>query len=674
MRIAWKVVVVSYIVLILFNRRLVTCKADDYGGEGDDAAAPPPPPELENCNGVFISYDFQGREKIYPHVKNASAQAYSFTAMLSVINAGAVEVKGWQVHVGLQYNELLVSADGAIVVGGSGLPVSVGKNGTVFAGYPMTDLKTAIETAGDYTQIQVQVNIKGTMFGLKTGTPMPKNLKLLNDGYKCPAAKRQGAQMSVCCMRDPKFKGKSIKTKFLPCQYGDLALVYDVLQASQDKYLAQVTIDNINPLGRLDHWNLTWEWMRNEFIYSMRGAYTHQKDPYDCIYGPQGQFYQDFDFSTVMSCNKKPIISDLPAEMSDDDKVGKLPYCCRNGTILPTVMNETKARTIFQLQVFKLPPDNQNRTALSPPQNWHITGVLNPSYKCGPPIRVDPTEFPDPGGLDSTTAAIASWQVTCNITRPKAKESKCCVSYSAYYADSVVPCNTCACGCEQNAHCDANAQALSLPPEALLVPFVNRTAKAKAWAHIKGKKLPLKLPCPDNCGLGINWHIDSDYKNGWTARMTLFNWGENIFEDWYAAIQLKKAFPGFEKVYSFNGTTLPQGPQLNNIIFMQGIPGLNYLMGEVNGTHPDTDPRIPGKQQSVISFSKKHTPHINIAAGDGFPTKVFFNGEECALPTKLPERSNADMKPEGHSLSNVTDEEVEVITSWVENLKLLLND
>ncbi|KAL3503446.1 hypothetical protein ACH5RR_037895 [Cinchona calisaya] len=637
MKITWNVVVLCYIGLILFydQQCLVKCNAQDYGD--DAAAAAPPPPELENCNGVYISYNFQGRDKIYPHVKNASAQAYSFTSTLNVMNAGAVEVKGWQIHVGFQYNELLVSTDGAIVVGGTTMPMQVGKNGTVFTGYPMTDLKTAIETAGDYTQIQVQVNIKGTMFGLKKGTPMPKSIKLLNDGYKCPVARAKGSDMSVCCMRDPKFKGKVIKTKFLPRQNGDLSLVYDVLQASTNKYLAQVTIDNINPLGRLDHWNLTWQWMRNEFIYAMRGAYTHKRDPYDCVYGPQGQYYQDFDFSTVMSCDKNPIISDLPPEKRDDDKIGKLPFCCRNGTILPTVMNETKARTIFQLEVFKLPPDNQNRTALTPPQNWQITGVLNPTYKCGPPIRVDPTEFPDPSGLDSTTAAIASWQVTCNITRPKPKESKCCVSYSAYYADSVVPCNTCACGCDQTSRCDANAQALPLPPEALLVPFVNRTAKTKAWAHIKGNKLPLKMPCPDNCGVSINWHIDSDYKNGWTARMTLFNWGENIFEEWFAAVQLKKAFPGYEKVYSFNGTKIPQ---LNNIIFMEGLPGLKYLMGEVNGTHPDSDPRIPGKQQSVISFTKKHTPHLDIAAGDGFPTKVIFNGEECALPTRLPKRSS----------------------------------
>ncbi|XP_027172784.1 COBRA-like protein 10 [Coffea eugenioides] len=645
MKITWNVVV-AYLVLILFYHGLVICEAQDglglglggdSSGDGDgDGVAAPPPPGLDSCNGVYLSYSFDGREKIYPHVKNASAQAYSFTSILSLINTGSVELKAWQVKVGFQYNELLVSTDGGVLVGESEMPVSVGKNGTIFAGYPMTDLKTAIETAGDTTQIQVQVQIKGTMFGLKKGTPMPKNIKLLNDGYKCPPAKRQGSYMSVCCMRDPKFKVKIIKTRFSPRQYGDLNMVYDVLQAYQNKYFAQVTIDNNSPLGRLDHWNLTWNWMKNEFIYSMKGAYTHKRDPYDCIYGPQGQYYQDFDFSTVMSCSSRPIISDLPREKKDDDKVGKLPYCCKNGTLLPSVMNETESRAIFQLEVFKLPPDIQNKTSITPPQNWNITGVLNPTYKCGPPVRVDPTEFPDPSGLDSTTAAIASWQVTCNITRPKTKAAKCCVSYSAYYADSVIPCNTCACGCGETSRCDANAQALTLPPEALLVPFTNRTATAKAWAHLKKHKLPLKLPCPDNCGVSINWHIDSDYNTGFAARMTLFNWGENIFANWFAAIQMKKAYPGYEKVYSFNGTKLPD---LNDIIFMQGLPGLNYLVGEVNGTHP-TSPRVPGKQQSVISFSKKHTPHLNIAAGDGFPTKVIFNGEECALPTRLPQRSD----------------------------------
>lgn len=439
------------------------------------------------------------------------------------------------------------------------------------------------------------------------------------------------SSMYVCCRRDPKFKSKAVKTKFFPRQNGDLSFTYDVLQAFAGNYLAQVTIDNNHPLGRLDHWNLTWEWMRNEFIYNMRGAFTHKKDPSECLYGPQGKYYKDFDFSQVMNCQKKPTISDLPPTLKDDEKVGKLPYCCRNGSILPTTMNATKARSIFQLTVYKLPPD-MNRTAINPPQNWKITGMVNPQYKCGPPIRVDPTEFPDPSGIDSTSSAVASWQVTCNITRPKPKQAKCCVSYSAYYADSVVPCNTCACGCDDTDKCNPNAKAMLLPPEALLVPFVNRSAKAAAWAKMKKLPTPHPKPCGDNCGVSINWHITGNTKTGWSARITLFNWGEVAYEDWFAAVQIKKAFVGYQNVYSFNGTKLPH---LNNTIFMQGLPGLNYLVGEVNGTHT-WDPRVPGKQQSVISFSKKHTPKINIAAGDGFPSNFIFNGEECALPTRLP--------------------------------------
>ncbi|KAL2496177.1 COBRA-like protein 11 [Forsythia ovata] len=264
----------------------------------------------------------------------------------------------------------------------------------------------------------------------------------------------------------------------------------------------------------MDQWNLTWEWMRNEFIYSMKGAYAHKKDPSECIFGPQGQYYKDFDFSSVMNCQKKPVISDLPPEKENDEKIGKLPYCCKNGTLLPKTMNETKARAIFQLEVFKLPPD-MNRTALTPPQNWKIEGVLNPTYKCSPPFRVDPSEFPDPSGISATISTIASWQVTCNITRTKPKQAKCCVSFSAYYSDSAIPCNTCACGCDEHARCDKNAAPLMLPPDALLHPFANRTDKAKAWHTLKSKgHLPAKLPCPDNCGMSINWHVNSNYKTG----------------------------------------------------------------------------------------------------------------------------------------------------------------
>ncbi|CAN1242802.1 COBRA-like protein 10 [Linum perenne] len=610
----------------------------DGAGGGDDQKIAPPP-GLATCNGIFLSYAFTSREREFPHVKNVTAQAWAFKSTASIYNTGEDELKAWQMFIGFHNREILVSADGGALVDGDELPIAIGK-GATFVGTTMPDLKSSIETAGDLTQISAQIVISGTQFGLNAkAIPMPKNIKIMNDGFKCPAPKRKGKNyMEVCCRVDPKAKTKKKpkekKTKFFPKRKGDLDITYDILQAWGNNYQAQITLDNINPLGRLDNWNLTWQWMHNEFIYNMRGAYTRSRNLAQCIYGPIGKYYTDFDFSTVSSCDRNPIISDLPPDRKDDPKIGKLPFCCKNGTLLPTIMNKELARGVFQMQVYKLPP-NLNRTAFDPPQKWKIRGVLNSQYTCSPPVRIDPTIFPDITGLASTFTSIATWQIVCNITRPKERQTGCCVSFSAYYNDSAIPCNTCACGCDEDTGCNQKGNPMLLPPDALLVPFKDRTKKAIAWARLKHRKVPSPRPCPDNCPVSINWHVNSDFASGWTARMTLFNWDQTTFQDWFAAVQMGKAFDGYENVYSFNGTRLPKH---NRTIFLQGLPGLNYLVAETNGSRP-WSPRVPGKQQSVISFTKKQTPKINIARGDGFPKKLIFNGEECALPKHFPIKS-----------------------------------
>ncbi|KAG2319314.1 hypothetical protein Bca52824_012527 [Brassica carinata] len=618
--------------LLLFS---TSSLAQDYGEDAEKKDTPPP--GLARCNGVYMSYSSGGREKLYPRTNNVTAQAWSFKATAMIANTGTEEVKGWEMFVGYRHREIIVSATGAVSSDGD-FPYDA-SNGTTFIGSPNTDLKTSIETAGDLTQISTNIEITGTLFGGRgTATPLPRTIKLVNDGWECPAANSKGGTMQVCCKRNPKFKAKEKKkTKFARRRHGDLNIIYDVLQAYKSNYMAQVTIDNDSPLGRLDHWNLTWEWMRGEFIYSLRGAYAAEKNPSECLHSKAGQFYADLDFSQVATCQKKPIIKDLPAERKDDKLIGKLPFCCKNGTLLPALMDSSKSRAIFQLQVYKVPPD-QNRTAFFPPQHWKIDGIVNPQYKCGPPIRVDPTGFPDPSGLQATTYAIASWQIVCNITKPKPKAARCCVSYSAFYNDSAIPCNTCACGCGDidTDTCNANARPLLLPPDSLLVPFENRTLKAKVWAKRKHTAVPKKLPCPDNCGISLNWHVNSDYADGWSARVTLFNWGANAVEDWFAAVDLGKAGLGYENVYSFNGTRVP--PK-NQTIFFQGVRGMNYLIGIKNGSNPARDPQVPGKMQSVISF-KKHLGSLNIPRGDGFPKRVFFNGEECELPKHFPKKSS----------------------------------
>ncbi|KAK7308159.1 hypothetical protein VNO77_41756 [Canavalia gladiata] len=590
------------------------------------------PLAAENCNGVFISYDFLARKKEFPRLKNATAQSWAFTSSARVLNTGTEVVKAWQLYIGFQHDEILVSAGGAILYDGGDFPASVG-NGTTFVGSTLPDLESSINTAQDLSQIQASIKILGTQFGvMPPAMPMPKSIKLVNDGYKCPQPTTKKSSMYACCKKETKKKPTREKTKYLPRQKGDLTIAYDVKQVYQNNYMVDVTMENNNPLGRLDHWNLTWEWTRGEFIYNLKGAFTREIDYSTCIYGAAGEYYQDMDFSKVLNCQKNPILSDLPPERYNDTEIGKIPNCCRGGTLLPTLMDPTKSKSAFQMQVFKIPPD-LNKTAIFPPSKWKIKGILNPEYSCGSPFRVEPARKPDPRGLDATVISIASWQIVCNITKPKKSTNRCCVSFSAYYNESVIPCNTCACGCENTDHCNPNAQAMFLPAEALLIPYENRSAKAVAWAKLKHFRVPNKLPCGDNCGVSINWHIASDYKGGWSARVTLFNWKPTPFENWFTALQFKKVVSlGYEKAYSFNGTFLRK---INHTIFLQGLEGANYLIGEDNTSNP----KVPGKQQTVISFSKKFAPDMHIAKGDGFPSKVLFNGEECSLPTRFPLQS-----------------------------------
>ncbi|KAL2341714.1 hypothetical protein Fmac_009654 [Flemingia macrophylla] len=596
-----------------------------------------------SCNGIFLSYAYTDGWRLPPNVTDPAEQPYRFESTLTVLNNGLEELKEWKVHVGFRHSEWLVSASNAVLADGASLPAAVG-NGTVFSGSTVRDLKTAVETAGDLSQMQVTVDMVGSLLGVAPpAVPMPSSINLVNDGFLCGQPSGQGSnETRVCCTRDPNLKtNTSSIEEFEPRQKGDVSMTYDVIRTYDSNYWAEVTIAIHNPLGRLDNWQLSWDWSNDEFIYAMKGAYPSSIDSSECIFGSQGDFYKELDFANVLNCQKRPTIVDLPPTSFNDTNIGQIPFCCRNGTILPPTMDPSKSSSRFQMQVFKMPP-NLNRSKLTPPSNWEIKGTLNPDYKCGNPIRVSPSESPDPTHPPSNRSAIASWQVVCNITNTN-RANKCCVSFSAYYNESVIPCNTCACGCNNNIErtCSAPSPAMLLPPEALLVPFENRTEKALTWAELKHLHVPNPMPCGDNCGVTVNWHVSTDYRNGWTARVTLFNWGDTSFADWFLAVEMEKAAKGFEEVYSFNGSALES---VKDTIFMQGKEGLNYLVAETDGSNPRKDPRVPGKQQSVISFTKKATPGIDVAGGDGFPTKVFFNGEECSLPSVFPSSAAGRME------------------------------
>lgn len=639
---SWKIIFTTIFLLLLFFIR----PSSQGKTLGDDLELTP----LQLCNGVFLEYKINDREKIHPFFpKHPKKQPVAFDATVIVHNGDSIPLIDWALFIEFPNGTVIVKIKEAILQDDLILPYIVGQNGTIgvtLTGGDKPDLKTAIETAGELNLIQAEIGLVGTQFGLSPPVrKLPSKLKLATPGYICPEPELDKAKttivsegMHTCCLLDPKFRPNSTtitEKVHKRSTVGDMKIAFDVTQSNTGKYIAlvkmQLSKDNVT-FGRLDNWRLKWTWPNDEFILNTKGAYTTIVNPSKCLFGPQGKEFPGMDFNGFQNCDLTPTFLDLPVQMSDDEQFGRIPFCCRNGTMLPYAMDPNRSASAFQIQVYKMPPQ-LNRTTLVPPRNWKISGsngAINPNFECGPPVRVSPTIYPNDRDLRPTLfVAIASWEIVCNITKPEHRQPSCCVTFSSYYNKSIIPCPTCSCGCPKKVAktCSTESPALFLPTDALLVPFDNRTAKIKEWARLKHFTVPEPLPCGDHCGITINWHVSTDHIDGWSARMTLFNWGDFDVAKWFAMVDMGNAYKGFEAMYSFNGSDVG-----NNTLFMQGLEGLDYLVK----IDKEEDPMVPGKLQSVISFKKKYTPGIDIVAGDGFPKKVFFNGEECVIPTIFP--------------------------------------
>jgi len=173
--------VAAIVVLVL-----VSCGILIHECEGQTQQPKALPPAGETCDGIFITYDFLTRTKEFPKVKNVTAQSWAFSSTASVLNTGKEVVKAWKLFIEFQHDEILVSVGGGSLEEATEFPASVG-NGTTFVGASQPDLDSAINTAQDLNQMQAIIELSGTMFGVKPPTvPMPKTIKLVNDGYKCP--------------------------------------------------------------------------------------------------------------------------------------------------------------------------------------------------------------------------------------------------------------------------------------------------------------------------------------------------------------------------------------------------------------------------------------------------------------------------------------------------------
>ncbi|URE10402.1 COBRA-like protein [Musa troglodytarum] len=97
-----------------------------------------PPKAQDRRIVVFLTYTFVSRSEENPRVMTQ-------------------DLRAWKMFIGFQHNEILVvSTSEAVITDGTDFLAHVG-NGTTLVGFPRTDLMNAIDTAGDLSQIRVEI-------------------------------------------------------------------------------------------------------------------------------------------------------------------------------------------------------------------------------------------------------------------------------------------------------------------------------------------------------------------------------------------------------------------------------------------------------------------------------------------------------------------------------------
>jgi hypothetical protein len=184
----------------------------------------------------------------------------------------------------------------------------------------------------------------------------------------------------------------------------------------------QVTISNNMPVTRIDHWNLSWTWTENEFINTIQGAQTFEADIKTCVNGLAGRTYSTGpDVNKVACCSLQPIILDLPVDRTNDTIIGGIKNCCKNGTIFPAIIDPSKTKSAFLMNVYKVPPAADDMTYIVPPADFVFDDGSNATdgyYACGPPRLIVPTVYYDPSNsLIHQTSAVKTWQVRKKIIK-----------------------------------------------------------------------------------------------------------------------------------------------------------------------------------------------------------------------------------------------------------------
>lgn len=374
---------------------------------------------------------------------------------------------------------------------------------------------------------------------------------------------------------------------------GNITIKWDVMQWTPDGYVAVVTMFNFQQYRSIQApgWSLSWTWAKKEVIWSMVGSQTTEQG--DC---------SKFKGNVPHCCKKTPLVVDLLPGTPYNQQIAN---CCRGGVINSWAQDPTTAVSAFQVSVGQAGTTNKT---VRLPKNFTLKAP-GPGYTCGPAKNVKPTKFTT-ADKRRVTQALMTWNVTCTYSQFLAQKTPtCCVSLSSFYNDTIVPCPTCACGCQNN-----TAGTCVKSESSYLASAVPSGGKAS--------DSPM-LQCTNHmCPIRIHWHLKLNYKDYWRVKVTLtnFNYAMN-YSQWNMVMQHPN-FDNLTQVFSFNYKALTPYDGLNDTAMFWGVKFYNDFLNQAGAL---------GNVQSELLL-RKDTSTFTFEKGWAFPRRIYFNGDNCVMP------------------------------------------
>ncbi|KAJ7978535.1 COBRA-like protein [Quillaja saponaria] len=366
---------------------------------------------------------------------------------------------------------------------------------------------------------------------------------------------------------------------------GNITITWDFLSNNEDTYDVQVSIHNFQLIRNLDRpgWRLGWAWKSDEAIWKMWGAEALQ----------QGNCSRFKGNNQPHCCEKKPVIIDLMPGAPYDLQATN---CCKGGVLTSLTQGPTKSVAAFRMN-FNKASDNNSENNM--PESFTL-GV--PGYTCGKPIQVPPSRSTKNGRR--WEQSLETWNVPCVYSQFRASPSpKCCVSLSAFYSSTIIPCPDCSCSCQSQpgAKCVKPGEKptlLQLPIDTIEEP----PKLVQCSAHM--------------CPVRVHWHIKQSYKDYWRTKITITNLN---FVKNYSQWNLVVEHPNLQNVtqiFSFNYKALKY-KSVNDTGLFWGIQNYNDIL--LSNVHTEM---LLHKDKGIFNFKE----------GWAFPRKIYFNGDECVMP------------------------------------------